>query len=166
MDYDKPVGSHHGIPDLTQRDITLLEAHALWVKTAIAAGSYPVGWMPHHPDWIKSRLFWRIRSGKQPLEYPPPTCYSCPWYELIEMPEVSHSTYEIVRTVDFLSNDIKSVIVAQCRYVYISGPMDNPTQENPMIIKYGQYKFRAWNGANTSRMEPAGYIKLESTDGL
>lgn len=36
---------------------------------------------PGHP---KSALFARLLDGKQALPYPPPTCYSYPWYSIIE----------------------------------------------------------------------------------
>jgi hypothetical protein len=52
-------------------------------------------WLPHGIDLLKSRLFWRLRSGKLPLPYPPPTAWSCPWYELIEdvRPHWVHDCY-------------------------------------------------------------------------
>lgn len=37
----------------------------------------------HYPG-PKSALFARLLSGKQPLPHPPPTCFSYPWYSLID----------------------------------------------------------------------------------
>ena len=78
-------GSHHGTPELFERDIKLLENYQLWVKTATDAAqkefertgyesSYMKDkWIPSVPDMLKSRLFWRIRYGLQPLPAAPPT---------------------------------------------------------------------------------------------
>lgn len=59
-----------------------------WIRTAVAAGyGYGMpGWLPCAPDFAKSALFERLRSGKEPLAEPPPLGMSCPWYALIEDP--------------------------------------------------------------------------------
>ena len=141
----KPAGSDHGVPDLLNRDIRLLEAYTTWVETVRKETNTP-NWLPHYPDWVKSRLFWRIRSGKEPLEYPPPTCFSCPWYELIEIPE-AHVSFDPVRTYD----DGKNVAyVAQCRYEVIQkASMDG--EENAATLGYGPYRFKAWNALVTTK---------------
>ena len=94
----KHSGSHHGTPDLFERDIKLLIDYQLWIKTANEASEklfqrtgfknsyHKDTWIPSQADMTKSRLFWRIRSGLQPLPEAPPTAYSCSWYELIEIP--------------------------------------------------------------------------------
>jgi hypothetical protein len=38
----------------------------------------------------KSALFARLLEGKQPLPYPPPTSFSYPWYDIIEVPGPHH----------------------------------------------------------------------------
>ncbi len=59
-----------------------------WIRTAVAAGyGYgSPGWLPCEPDFSKSALFERLRSGKEPLAEPPPLGLSCPWYGLVEDP--------------------------------------------------------------------------------
>ena len=75
-DLDKPAGSYHGSPDLLMRDIKLLEDYNLWIQTIMKENNNEsISSLPGYPDWIKSRLFWRIRSGKQPLEFA--IFYSC-----------------------------------------------------------------------------------------
>lgn len=177
-EFTQSAGSDHGAPDLTEHDIWLLKAHSLWVQTATEAQKIrprgiPEHWLPHYPDWIKSRLFWRIRSGKEPLKYPPPTCYSCPWYEVVEMPDIVHSTAEEVRV---WANETvgKYAVVAQCRYEIISGP-DDPSKENPLHLRYGKYRFKAWNGLVEwkgvhkngepySNWHPGGFIQFDGEE--
>lgn len=149
----EPAGSHHGDPILTKRDISLLEAYSVWIQTfAKAQGVVP--FLTGYPDWIKSRLFWRIRSGKKPLPYPPPTAFSCPWYELIEVPE-PHETADTVREYD------GKLIVAQSRYEILG------REDNKWIVGYGPYRFKAWNGPITRQRyedSPNGKIIVEFQD--
>jgi hypothetical protein len=162
MDLDDRAGSHHGDPDLLNRDIRLLAAYTKWVTTARRAG-YAANWLPGEVDWLKSRLFWRIRSGKEPLESPPPTCYSCPWYEVIEMPAEEHSTFEAVRIYE---DEGKRVVrIAQCSYDVIKeGMMDGI--ENAAIVGFGPYRFKTWNADKTyktSETRRAGFIRYLET---
>ena len=163
------VGSHHGEPELTRRDIWLLECHSLWVETAQDASGRAFG-LPHYPDWIKSRLFWRIRSGKPPLKYAPPTCYSCPWYELIDMPDIAHSVRDPIKRFDFFGNGELVCSVAQCRYEIVYWPSSEPTKDNPAILKFGNYRFRSWNGLvewtgkNGSSFLPGAFIQFAGAE--
>ena len=50
-------------------------------NTTIAPAITPL--IKHVPN-PQSRLFKRLLQGKTPLQFPPPTTYSNPWYELIE----------------------------------------------------------------------------------
>ena len=134
----QPVGSHHGDPTLTRRDIWILESQNKWICTAIAAGAFKPGKLPHHPDWIKSRLFWRIRSGKEPLKYPPPTCYSCPWYEVIEI-EGPHSSGDTIREFEREPGK-KQASFNQCLYDILGVDGDK------WVLGFGPYRFLAWNG--------------------
>ena len=139
----KPAGSHHGNPDLSKHDMDLLEAYNKWINTATKAG-YDKGWLPSYPDIIKSRLFWRIRSGQEPLKYPPPRAYSCPWYELIEVPG-PHDCFEEIRPYRFAPEDPLKVSVAQCSYDIVS-------EDNGIyVLSYGHYRFKAWNGPITRK---------------
>ena len=45
----------------------------------------PAGpWLPSVADIYKSALLERMMSGYEPLSYPPPVGYSCPWYAAVE----------------------------------------------------------------------------------
>lgn len=90
-------------PEAEWEGLSTLESQLLlWIKTARAAnanrgatlgGMYGKDWFPCSTDFIKSALFERIRSGKDPLPEPPPLGYSCPWYAIVE--ETSpHPVYE------------------------------------------------------------------------
>ena len=155
-----PGGSHHGEPELLRRDLWLLDCFRLWVETVRGTtsprgGGYPENWFPGQVDCAKSRLFWRIRTGKAPLPYPPPTCYSCPWYELIEEPG-PHTTQPLKIVDDrfrrphfdpavvSIETLVKSAYVAQCRYE-VAEVNTLEGEANAAIISYGPYRFRAWN---------------------
>jgi hypothetical protein len=168
----KHTGSHHGAPDLFERDIKLLQAYQLWVKTANDAAeaqfkktgqksSYAKDtWVPSYPDMLKSRLFWRIRSGKDPLPEPPPTAYSCSWYELIEVPG-PHDVWEEIRVFDkdhFLGSKGPVCSVAQSLYEVLE-----QHEDGTLILKYNCYKFKAWNGMIPTRSIVTDAVTGEKT---
>ncbi len=52
-------------------------------------------------DVLKSSLFARIREGKRPLPFPPPTRQGSPWHDLIEKTEARyHIDAEVLRGED------------------------------------------------------------------
>ena len=67
---------------------------AEWLKTLWDVGYMGAGSFPSKPrtafpligleDVIKSSLFARIRCGKRPLPFPPPTRKGLPWHDLVE----------------------------------------------------------------------------------
>lgn len=73
---------------------------AEWLKTLWNVGYMGAGSFPSQPrtafpligleDVLKSSLFARIREGKRPLPFPPPTRNGLPWHDLIEGPSESH----------------------------------------------------------------------------
>ncbi len=85
---------------------------AEWLKTLWNVGYMGAGSFPSQPrsafplieleDVLKSALFARIREGKRPLPFPPPTHHGLPWHALVECEEnVSHPVdAEIVRDSD------------------------------------------------------------------
>ena len=74
---------------------------AEWLKTLWDVGYMGAGSFPSQPrtafplieleDVLKSSLFARIREGKRPLPFPPPTRRGLPWHELIEGPPEQHA---------------------------------------------------------------------------
>jgi hypothetical protein len=158
------VGSHHGHPDLFERDIQLLQHYQKWLETAKATGlSHYQNWTPSYVDMLKSRLFWRIRSGKDPLPEAPPTAYSCPWYELIEVPG-PHDIWEEIRVYGPNQGFPKKFCsVAQCSYQVIEdhapagqcipcgGSNPEPCASVYLTLKYNCYLFKAWNGMVPTR---------------
>ncbi|MDR1368263.1 MAG: hypothetical protein LBJ76_06045 [Candidatus Accumulibacter sp.] len=82
---------------------------AEWLKTLWNVGYMGAGSFPSKPrsafpeieleDVLKSALFARIRQGKRPLPFPPPTRNGLPWHDLLEEAEgESHKVAaEIVR---------------------------------------------------------------------
>lgn len=125
--------SHHGHPYLTQRDIDLLMCVSKWMETAQKwneSYSYRVSWIPSEADYAKSRLFWRIRSGKDPLLEPPPTSFSCPWYELVELLE-PHDCWD----VHFPEGQ---VVVNQCAYNLVR------TDGEKRLVGFHSYRFWLW----------------------
>ena len=67
---------------------------AEWLKTLWDVGYMGAGSFPSKPrtafpligleDVLKSSLFARIRCGKRPLPFPPPTRKGLPWHDLVE----------------------------------------------------------------------------------
>jgi len=144
----KPVGSHHGDPILTRHDLSLLKAYNAWVYILFEEDQYrnlflenknKTLFMPNDIDWLKSRLFWRLRAGKDPLPYPPPTAFSCPWYEIIEVPG-PHDSFEHIRVSKEEGRDDR-VYIAQCPYKLLE-----KTDDGKYILGFGPYRFKAWNG--------------------
>jgi hypothetical protein len=141
LDPEKAVDhgvAHHGPPILTPRDEQICLAMAEWIHIARAAKDrmgYGPDWVPSGADICKSRLFWRLRSGKKALKHPPPTAYSCPWYELIDEAERPHWTMELW-TQDGIA------YVAQCGYKVEQANTDG----RPMIVSYGPYRFGVSKG--------------------
>jgi hypothetical protein len=74
---------------------------AEWLKTLWNVGYMGAGNFPAQPrsafptveleDVIKSALFARIRQGKRPLPFPPPTKHGSPWHELVESNDETHT---------------------------------------------------------------------------
>lgn len=75
----------------------------LWNVGYMGAGSFPAQPRTAFPlieleDVLKSALFARIREGKRPLPFPPPTRQGLPWHDLVESQEEIHVVEaEIVR---------------------------------------------------------------------
>jgi len=75
---------------------------AEWLKTLWNVGYMGAGSFPSQPrsafpaieleDVLKSALFARIREGKRPLPFPPPTRQGLPWHDLVEN---LHGTHEV-----------------------------------------------------------------------
>ena len=78
----------------------------LWSVGYMGAGSFPAAPRSAFPvieleDVLKSALFARIRQGKRPLPFPPPTRDGRPWHDLIEGEPTRHAVVaEIVRGAD------------------------------------------------------------------
>lgn len=66
------------------------QAVVTWISTARAAGYGGPDWLPTEADIHKSALFERLRSGKDPLPFPPPIGLACPWYAVVEDPNPHH----------------------------------------------------------------------------
>lgn len=79
--------------DLTQIVLDTAEwLRTLWEVGYMGAGTLPVPPRTHFPqieveDVLKSALFARIRQGKHPLPFPPPTRWGSPWHEVVESSE-------------------------------------------------------------------------------
>ena len=105
----------------------------LWNVGYMGAGKFPVSPRSAFPmieleDVLKSALFARIRQGKRPLPFPPPTRNGLPWHDLLEAREEDHLVdAEILRDENGLvigaiieaCNDWRIVeeTVAECEYI-------------------------------------------------
>lgn len=146
MAKDEHGVAHHGPPILTEREYQTCNAMLKWIETARNSGGFGYGpdWLPTSVDIIKSRLFWRIRSGKEPLEYPPPRAYSCPWYEVVEDGK-PHSLWEgVYISKDLALHEGKPIaIIAQCGYA-IDRMNDKLPLSEPEVVGYGPWRFKVW----------------------
>lgn len=87
-----------GIDDSQLAQVVLDAAEwlkTLWEVGYMGAGSFPAAPRTTFPrigieDVLKSSLFARIREGKRPLPFPPPTRNGLPWHELVEDPVKLH----------------------------------------------------------------------------
>ncbi|WP_153111175.1 hypothetical protein [Propionivibrio limicola] len=92
-------------PEMPSTNIDMELAQAVldaseWLKTLwnvgyMGAGSFPAAPRSDFPqieleDVLQSSLFARIRQGKRPLPFPPPTRNGLPWHDLVEGPGVPH----------------------------------------------------------------------------
>lgn len=88
--------------DLTQVVLDTAEwLRTLWEVGYMGANTLPVPPHTHFPqieveDVLKSTLFARIRHGKHPLPFPPPTRWGSPWHEVVESDEAQSVEAEIV----------------------------------------------------------------------
>jgi hypothetical protein len=150
--------SHHGTGEsiLSKRDLFIAQCVTQWTVIARTFGGFGYGsaWLPTGADFTKSRLFWRLRAGKEPLPHPPPTCYSCPWYEVVE--EVSpHWTHDcVVMGPDELIKE-RTAYIGQCGY-----GIEKETDGVPEIVTFGPWRFKVWKGAHPKHAEIVGcYIE-------
>ncbi|MBK9445815.1 MAG: hypothetical protein IPO00_06850 [Betaproteobacteria bacterium] len=88
--------------DLTQIVLDTAEwLRTLWEVGYMGAATLPVPPRTHFPqieveDVVKSALFARIRQGKHPLPFPPPTRWGSPWHEVVESNEAQSVEAEII----------------------------------------------------------------------
>ncbi len=88
--------------DLTQVVLDAAEwLRTLWDVGYMGAATLPVPPRTHFPlieveDVTKSVLFTRIRHGKHPLPFPPPTRWGSPWHEVVESEEAQSVDAEII----------------------------------------------------------------------
>ena len=115
-----------GKPDLeleAQLAQVALDA-AEWLKTLWNVGYMGAGSFPSQPrsafplveleDVLKSALFARIRKGKRPLPFPPPTRNGLPWHDLVESREETH--YVQTEIVHDAEGAAIGVIIEACPY--------------------------------------------------
>lgn len=91
---------------------------AEWLKTLWNVGYMGSASFPAQPrtdfphvdleDVLKSSLFARIRDGKRPLPFPPPTRNGLPWHDLVEGQEEHVVTAEVIKDED--SGPAKAII--------------------------------------------------------
>jgi len=97
---ESAMESEDGVHSETSFDAELAQVAldaAEWLKTLWSVGYMGAGSFPSKPcsafplieleDVLKSALFARIRQGKRPLPFPPPTRNGLPWHALVECDE-------------------------------------------------------------------------------
>lgn len=85
--------------DLAQLALDTAEwLKTLWQVGYMGAGSFPSAPRSAFPaieleDVLMSSLFARIRQGKRPLPFPPPTRHGSPWHELLDGAGEAHAVH-------------------------------------------------------------------------
>ena len=130
---------------VTAEERVLFQQVMLWIKTARAAGekygltTYTKDWLPTDPDFDKSALLERIRSGLPPMDEPPPVAYSCPWYALVE-DAGPHYIFDVSTDSGFLKED--EILAAQNRFKIYERIGDKGYLVGD--IRGTSYRFRLW----------------------
>ncbi len=117
-----------------------------WIRTVRRTQKYGEGKYPWFPSWIdmkKSSLFWRLRSGKNPLPSPPPTSFSYPWYDVIENANPHWVDGMYVQHVD-------ETLFTSYAYInqtpYIVKKWVDAEETIPSVVAYGDYLFHVFKG--------------------
>lgn len=142
---------HDGVelPPPGPREVAICMAMTEWIRVA-GKERNGADWLPGAADICKSRLFWRLRSGKPALPSPPPTAYSCPWYELIDEPGRPHWAYDLAEWGG-------ETAVAQCRYRVLQ----RDDAGKPSRLAFGPYEFRVWLGKSPYSDHDGWWLQYE-----
>lgn len=128
---------------LTKDNFQLVKYVIKWIETVRKSKDYSDDWLPNEIDAMKSRLFWRIRTGKDPLPEPPPRAYSCPWYEVIEQdrPHWANDLHDLksFREAFHLKQEPDKLSICQCLYDIVEFD-----EKQRGIVKFGNYEFDIW----------------------
>lgn len=109
----------------------------LWDVGYMGARTLPVPPRTHFPqieveDILKSVLFTRIRHGKHPLPFPPPTRWGSPWHELVESNEAQSVDAEIIEE----DGQPAFAIIDGCNRWRIVGGDNSTAQGKSLIIQH------------------------------
>lgn len=99
--------SAEALQEVAQDVAQLVLDAAEWLKTLWNVGYMGAGHFPAEPrsefpvieveDVLKSALLQRIRSGRRPLPFPPPTRQGMPWHEVVESEDEFIVDVELIR---------------------------------------------------------------------
>lgn len=94
------------VAPMAQEMAQLVLDAAEWLRTLWDVGYMGAGQLPAQPrsafpaveieDVLHSALFARIRQGRRPLPFPPPTRWGVPWHEVVELHEAQAVDAQIV----------------------------------------------------------------------
>lgn len=132
---------------ITEAERNMARIVVTWIRTARGSSfGYPEDWLPSDADFGKSALLERLRSGKEPLEQPPPRGFSCPWYAIVEDPG-PHYVGDDVWPGEMAGIHLeKTMVVFQHPYAIVE---EAPTH---FIVKDAtrdtSYRFKLWKDEN------------------
>ena len=91
----------------------------LWNVGYMGAGNFPTQPRTEFPlveleDVLKSSLLARIRGGKKPLPFPPPTKNGLPWHDLLEDSQAEHAIEASLVKED--DGNVVGLIIEGCHY--------------------------------------------------
>lgn len=135
----------------------------LWITTTKASNRpfpYNNGNHSSYTDLLKSSLFGRLRSGKLPLDEPPPVAFSYPWYEIVEDPEpkiISYNTKESITIItEIMGKTIDPVLsILQNHYEIVEHKDDVYLIKDKYHLT--RYRFNVWHDVDVTGANPDGF---------
>jgi hypothetical protein len=113
---------------------------AEWLKTLwnvgyMGAGNFPAKPRSEFPvieveDVLKSALLQRIRSGRRPLPFPPPTRQGMPWHEVVESEE------EFIVDASLIRDEANAVIGVSIEACPLWGVCETRRPDSELVVQH------------------------------
>lgn len=135
----------------------------LWEVGYMGAGSFPSPPRSAFPlvdleDVHKSALFARIREGKRPLPFPPPTRQGLPWHDLVENLQETHEV-----DAEILRDESGQAVAATIAACHDWGVIEEVASDREYLVQHRAkgplFRLRLDQPAATLRREPPRWTR-------